>query len=285
MPRRNSAPKERYEAIETLLLWEGRVSRSRLLDLFDIHETLASRDIAAFREQYPAACEPETSTKSYIRSRNLESALTLGVFSEYQRLVGTLGSQNLASTGVPIESTQLDATAIRHTLFSQIHRAMRLGLCIRVIYRSMSTPQPHERVIRPHSFIQAGPRWHLRAYCAKAAAFRDMNLGRISGVSPEIGSSLPGEDEDLEWQQKVSVRLIPHEGLSAEQARMVREEYMGGTAAVVFTVRAPLVQYVIQSFRAAVDPVRERAPEHLLMVQHPETLPESSCWLLWDHHA
>lgn len=285
MPRRNSAPKERYEAIETLLLWEGRVSRSRLLDLFDIHETLASRDIAGFREQYPAACEPEMSTKSYVSSRNLEPTLTRGVFSEYQRLVGALGSLNLATTGVPIESTQLDATAIRHTLFSQIHRAMRLGLCVRIVYRSMSTPEPHERVIRPHSFIQAGPRWHLRAYCAKAAAFRDMNLGRISAVMPESGISLPGEDEDLEWQQKVSVRLIPHEGLSAEQAQMVREEYMGGTAAVVFSVRAPLVQYVIQSFRAAVDPAREKAPEHLLMVQHPETLPKSSRWLLQERNA
>lgn len=279
MPRRNSAPKERYEAIEILLLWEGRVSRSRLLDLFNIHETLASRDIAGFREQYPGACAPEMSTKSYVSSRNLEPALTLGVFSEYQRLVGALGSLSLASTGVPIESTQLDITVIRYTLFSQIHRAMRLGLCIRIVYRSMSTPEPHERLIRPHSFIQAGPRWHLRVYCAKAVAFRDMNLGRISAVSPESGTSLPGEEEDLEWQQTVSVRLIPHEGLSAEQARMVREEYMRGTAAVVFTVRAPLVQYVIQSFRAAIDPVREKAPEHLLMVQNPETLPQSSRWL------
>ncbi|WP_434658214.1 WYL domain-containing protein [Pseudomonas sp. R3-56] len=162
---------------------------------------------------------------------------------------------------------------------------MRLGLCIRIVYRSMSTPEPHERVIRPHSFIQAGPRWHLRAYCAKAAAFRDMNLGRISAVSPESGSSLPGEDEDLEWQQITSIRLIPHIGLSAEQAQMVREEYMGGTAAVVFSVRAPLVQYVIQSFRAAVDPVREKSPEHLLMVQHPETLPQSSRWLLRECNA
>jgi len=285
MPRRNSAPKERYEAIEILLLWEGRVSRSRLLDLFDIHETLASRDIAGFRERYPAACEPEMSTKSYVSSRNLTPALTLGLFSEYQRLVGALGNLNLASTGVPIESTQLDATAIRYTLFSQIHRAMRLGLCVRIVYRSMTTPEPHERVIRPHSFIQAGPRWHLRAYCAKAAAFRDMNLGRISAVSPERGISLPGQDEDLAWQRMVSVRLIPHKDLSAEQARMVKEEYMGGTSALVFRARAPLVQYIVQSFRAAVDPVRQKVPEHLLMVQDIEKLPHSSRWPLQERNA
>lgn len=279
MPRRNSAPKERYEAIEMLLLWEGRVSRSRLLDLFDIHETLASRDIAGFREQYPAACEPEMSTKSYVSSKSLAPVLTLGVFSEYQRLVGALGCLNAASIGVPIESTLLDATTIRYTLFSQIHRAIRFGLCVRIVYRSMSSPEPHERVIRPHSFIQAGARWHLRAYCSKAAGFRDMNLGRISAVSPESNVNLPGAEDDSEWQEMVSVRLVPHEGLSSEQARMVREEYMGGTAALVFSVRASLVQYIVQSFRAAIDPVREQAPEHLLMVQHPEALPQSSRWL------
>ncbi|WP_443696319.1 hypothetical protein [Pseudomonas sp.] len=48
---------------------------------------------------------------------------------------------------------------------------------------------------------------------------------------------------------------------------------MGGTAATVFNVRAPIAKYLIQSFRAAIDPERERAPEHLLMVYQPEELP------------
>ncbi|MDB6143362.1 MAG: hypothetical protein JWP80_2406 [Pseudomonas sp.] len=54
---------------------------------------------------------------------------------------------------------------------------------------------------------------------------------------------------------------------------MVREQYMGGTAATVFNVRASIAKYLIQSFRAAIDPERERAPEHLLMVYQPEELP------------
>jgi hypothetical protein len=38
-------------------------------------------------------------------------------------------------------------------------------------------------------------------------------------------------------------------------------------------VRAAIAKYLIQSFRAAIDPERERAPEHLLMVYQPEELP------------
>jgi len=278
MPRRNSAPQERYEAIEILLLWEGRVSRSRLLDLFNIHETLASRDIAGFRLEYPNACEAEPSSKSYVSTPRLQPVLTRGVFGEYQRLIGAAGSLNAISAGIPFESSQLDATAIRPALFSRLHRAMRLGLCVRVVYRSMSTPQGHERLIRPHSLIQAGPRWHLRAYCDKARAFRDFNLGRISAVSLADEQVLPGEDQDEQWHRVISVRLVPHRDLSAEQARMVREEYMGGTAAIVFNVRASLAKYVIQSFRAALDPERERVPEHLLMLQQPIDMPIEAQW-------
>jgi hypothetical protein len=36
---------------------------------------------------------------------------------------------------------------------------------------------------------------------------------------------------------------------------------------------APIAKYLIQSFRAAIDPERETAPEHLLMVYQPEELP------------
>lgn len=278
MPRRTSAPKQRLEAIEILLLWEGRVSRSRLLDLFDIHETLASRDIAGFRADHPEACEPEMASKSYVASWNLRPMLTHGRFEEYQRLIGAVGSLDSVSANVPFEHTQIDATVIRFPMFSQIHSAMRLGRCLTVQYRSMSNPEAHERMIRPHSLIQAGPRWHIRAYCAKANGYRDFNLGRISAVSLLEQASLPGQEQDTDWHNIVSIRLVPHRGLSAQQAMMVREEYMGGTAATVFTVRVPMAKYLIQSFRAAVDPERERAPEHLLMVSHPENLPKGSTW-------
>lgn len=48
---------------------------------------------------------------------------------------------------------------------------------------------------------------------------------------------------------------------------------MGGAAAIVFNVRASLAKYVIQSFGAALDPERERMPEHLLMLQQPIDMP------------
>jgi len=278
MPRPPFEADSRHRAIETLLLWEGRVSRARLLELFGVHGTQASRDLASFRQAYPAACEPEPATKSYVVSALFRPTLTTGDFPTYQRLVGAAGSPDEVRAGVPVLSTVPDATHIDHRVFRILHRAMRDGRAVKIAYRSLNAPNRHERLIRPHALIQAGPRWHLRAWCDQVKAFRDFNLGRIAQATLQTHVELPGAEADSAWNSQVKVRFVPHRGLSREQAQLVRDEYMGGTTALVHEVRVPLVRYLVQAFRAAVDPVHEPAPAHLLMVQAPESLPAGALW-------
>lgn len=278
MPRSPLDAAGRHEAIELLLLWEGRVSRSRLLELFGMHETQASRDISSFRKAHPTACDHDLASKSYTVRQIYRPTLTTGDFSSYQRLIGTAGLADKVLAAVPVCSTHLDATNIAYPLFREIHRAMREGYAVEIEYRSLSTPVRHERVVRPHVLIQAGPRWHVRAWCARTNGFRDFNLGRISKVQAVGGVALPGADADSAWQSELRVRLVPHPGLSPPQAQLVRDEYMGGTTAMVHTVRVPMVRYLIQAFRAAIDPKREPAPEYLLMVDAPADLPSGALW-------
>lgn len=89
---------------------------------------------------------------------------------------------------------------------------------------------------------------------------------------------LPGKDEDVQWATKASIRLIAHPQLTAAQREMVREEYMQGTSGLRFEVEVPLVQYVIQAYRAGLDPQRHPAPDYLLMVDQPESLPDGAIW-------
>lgn len=278
MPRSPIDAAGRQEAIEILLLWEGRVSRARLLELFGMHETQASRDIASFRKTHPTACDHDLGSKSYIVRQIYRPTLTAGDFASYQRLIGASGVTDQVVAGVPVMSCNLDATSIAYPLFRQIHRAMRDGCAIRIEYCSLSTPERHERAIRPHTLIQAGPRWHVRAWCARAKGFRDFNLGRISSVEAANELTLPGPELDVEWQTEVKVRFVPHRALSPQQAQLVRDEYMGGTTAIVHTVRSPMVSYLVQAFRAAIDTEREPAPEYLLMVDAPAELPRGALW-------
>jgi len=87
--------------------------------------------------------------------------------------------------------------------------AIREGKHLTIEYHSLSNPDRHQRTIRPHAFIQAGPRWHLRAYCEGAEAFRDFNLGRISKVLDPKATSLPGSDADTCWNTNIEFRLVP----------------------------------------------------------------------------
>ncbi|WP_205746284.1 WYL domain-containing protein [Dyella amyloliquefaciens] len=242
-----------------------------------MHETIASRDLLAFRRQYPRALEGDPSGKAYDASIGLRPELTQGTFAEYQQLIGING-EGVSGSTIPIESSRLDHTQIDYRSFSRLHSAIRMGTSVLIEYRSMSHPEKHQRLIRPHSFIQAGPRWHVRAFCKESDDFRDFNLGRISSIKQDLDLSLPGLVDDRDWNTFVRLRLVPHRGLSALQQKLVRDEYMAGTTAHVFEVRKPMAHYLMQSFRAAVDPLKETPPDFLLMVDESEPLPEGALW-------
>lgn len=268
MPKSANNPDERQRAIEILLLWEGRVSRARLLELFDVHGTVLSRDIAAYREAFPDACSSYSAGRAYEVTSWAKPQLTKGYFAEYEGLVGTRPAEGLRAS-VELVSTEQHATNIHYRPFSRIHAAIRDCQQVLIQYRSLSNPEAHQRTIRPHAFVQAGPRWHLRAYCERAQEFRDFNLSRISSVGDPSLSSLPGAELDHAWNAMVKLRLVPHPALNALQSKLVRDEYMGGTVAVVFDVRQAVAKYVVRAFHAAIDTDTQLPPAYILAVDKP----------------
>lgn len=272
MAKTTRGQKGRLKAIETLLLWEGQVSRPRLAEIFDVHGTVLSRDMAAYVQLVPDNCEYDTGARAYVATPYAHPQLTDGRFSEYEGLVGTIPLQGLCA-GVELVSTQQHATNISYRPFSRLHLAIREGKQIQIEYRSLSNPEAHDRTIRPHAFIQAGPRWHVRAYCAKAKEFRDFNLGRISRVDDPAHSLLPGAEADRAWDTLIMLRLTPHPRLNVAQAQLVRDEYMAGTVAKVFEVRLPVSKYVVQAYRAAIDTSTQLPPDFILAVHKPNELP------------
>lgn len=270
VPKTTATADERRRAIEILLLWEGRVSRGRLLELFDVHGTLISRDITAYREAFPDACSPVGAGRAYVVTPWAKPHLTGGHFAEYEELVGTLPAQGLRAR-VELISIEQHATSIQFRPFSRIHAAIRDGHQVLIQYRSLRNPEAHARTIRPHAFIQAGPRWHLRAYCERAQEFRDFNLSRISSVGDPSASILPGAELDQAWNTRMKLRLVPHPALNSLQSKLVRDEYMHGTVAVVFEVRQPEAKYVVRGFHAAVDVNVQQPPDYILAVHEPNT--------------
>ena len=277
---------QRMTILKLLLIWEGRLNRRRLMELFDIGSNSASVWIREFRENHPDWLAWDTRTRSF---HTTAAAYKAWRTSAPPRLVdATSLAQYLSLVGIPYASTNIDSgqsgllaafpdlSTPSPQIFSVLSEAIRLGRGVQLTYRSMQNPEPHQRFISPHNLIRAGRRWHVRAYCDTRQDFRDYALGRIVEAKLLPSPVSRRENDDKAWMTEVRVRLVAHPDLTSEQESVIRFEYFGNTAARVETCRGALVSYFIQDVRAATDVVNQRPPEYQLAVANPE---EVNPWL------
>ena len=272
--------------LKLLLIWEGRLNRGRLMDLFDLGSNWASVWIREFREQHPDWLAWDTKTRSFHAT---PAAYKAWRASDPRRLAdATSLAQYLALVGLPYAASSVapgeggllaafpDLSTPSPQHFAVLSEAIRLGRAVQLTYRSMKNPEPHPRIISPHNLIRAGRRWHVRAYCDTSQDFRDYALGRIVDVKLLTVSASRTEQDDKTWQTSVPVRLVAHPDLTPEQESLIRFEYFGNTAARVETCRGALVSYFIQDVRAATDVKKQRPPDYQLAVANLE---EVKPWL------
>lgn len=273
--RRSDVQDERLERVARLLIWEGRLSRARLMEQFGLSGTRASEWLKEFREARPEWVEWDSGLRSLVTTRaayraiEKSEAAAVELMGEAEPDVGVLDGDSALI--LPWDFSRLSPY-----IFSRLRLAIKDGVRIGFNYSSMSRPSVHARVIEPHSIIRAGRRWHVRGYCVERRDFRDFVLGRMSDVLLTDEASSHFSAEDAKWNRSVKVRLVAHPALSAEQIQLVRREYFAGTAARSTTCRGPLVPYFIQELRAATDVERQLPPDYQLALDNREECKE---WL------
>ncbi len=276
----------RSQSLEALFLWEGKLSRRRILELFPIRATRASQWILQFRERHPSwvvwnakqrcfMASPEAyvgkSSVDAKRSANSES------LNQYLALLAQPKSRELSSVvRTPWASFHQFSTPLPKT-FATLSQAIERGQSVQIRYRSMRRPEPHKRIIAPHALVLAGRRWHVRAFCFERQEFRDFSLGRLSHVVTLDGLSTHTATEDVAWNTWVPVTLLAHPSLTHDQASVIRFEFFNDTSASTETCRGALVAYFIQDVRAATDTRVQRPPEFQLAVGN---MTEVQPWLL-----
>ena len=82
---------------------------------------------------------------------------------------------------------------------------------VSIIYTSLSSGSAARELV-PHSIIDNGLRWHVRAYDRKSNSFRDFVLTRISKVTIKDDVPQNHEDklEDHQWMRMMPLQLVPH---------------------------------------------------------------------------
>lgn len=267
---------ERVAKVGKILLWEGRVSRSRLISEFGLSPIRASEWLRDFREAHPAW----VTWNSKLRA-NVATAMA---YSDAERASNDSRPNSISPMLVPhalsAPGTHLpvswDLSHASPRTFSRLNLAIADRLRVKFLYCSMENPEPHERTIEPHTLVKAGRRWHVRGYCLDRQDFRDFVVGRMSKVRLLSEPSVANIETDVAWSTVTQLRIVAHPALTTAQQRVIRNEYFNGAAARVESCRAALLSYLVQEIRAATDPDRQQPPEYQLAVENTK---ECRQWL------
>jgi predicted DNA-binding transcriptional regulator YafY len=253
----------RYRYIETIALWEGRLTTRHLCDTFGIGRQQASKDINNYiRRVGPGNLEYDKYLKGYKPTPDYTPRVTQGLADEYLHLMARNNEllnvfESLSLNVANVEVLSVPVRDVRPEVLRPIMQAARQQKRLEVDYVSINNPDREGRIIVPHTLVYTGLRWHVRAWCEKNLEYRDFVLSRFREI-PEIMDESPhGEARDDEWNTRVTIRIAPDPRLSRAQREVVEVDYgmQGGVLEV--TTRGKLVSYALKLLH--VDPGEAQA--------------------------
>ena len=214
----------RYRLIETIALWEGRLTTNHICHSFGIGRQQASKDINTYlRELAPGNLVYDRHLKGYVPADRFRPVVTRGVVNEYLDLLAR--QQNLSTTFESLNIGLPDSTVVQgpnRVIAPETMRAVvtatRQGRQLRASYASLSRPEAVESILEPHTLVCAGDSWHLRAWCDSNREFRDFALSRFR-TSPEAlrQRARHTRDQDEHWNRQVTLVVTPDQRLTQAQ--------------------------------------------------------------------
>lgn len=252
----------RLDEIETVLYWEGQIDNARIRELLGVKTVWASRLLAELivrmkgKVLRPRKHGPVILEEHLARKRSSPTP--------YLKILGR-------SPLSPSQWTdaRIDLTTVCPAVFSAVHRAIELGVGIRISYRSMSNPKGSARVVYPHTVVRAPRRLHLRGWCAQSQDFRDFVLARIQSAAVTDDPAPHSAAADMAWNRDVELTLVPHPALTPDQQTLIADEFFPGARARKLRVKEALAGYVVQDLRLATNLENHRPPEYQLFLANP----------------
>lgn len=259
-----------------ILLWEGRISRSRLIAEYGLSPIRASEWLRDFRASFPEWVAWDSRLKADLAtSKAYADAERAAKSSQPSPIDEMLVPYAPDAPGRPL-SVSWDFVHTSPRTFSRLNLAIADLQRVKFLYCSMNNPELHERTIEPHSLVRAGRRWHVRGFCLLRQDFRDFVLGRMTKAQLLAEPCTADASADVSWSTVLKVRLVAHPRLSPAQQLVVRNEYFNGASARVESCRAALLNYMVQELMAATDVKRQVPPDYQLAVENTE---ECRQWL------
>ncbi|MFT5923127.1 MAG: hypothetical protein ACI9LE_000101 [Paraglaciecola sp.] len=243
------AQADRLAFIDFSLQFLGHVARTDLIQRFKTGLAASTRDFSTYKQLAPHNLILRHQTKSYHRTNDFQS-----IFNHDPQVILTSlsrGFGNGISTGIQPSEQCFDAVRLIHpniVIIASIMRAIHNKQAIKCGYVSVSSGET-ERALVPHSIINNGHRWHVRAYDRKSNRFRDFVATRFTFANELQGPVHVHEASpyDHQWQQIVKIVLVPHPKIM--QSKAIEMDYNMSDGMLSIQLRAAVAAYVLRQWQ------------------------------------
>jgi hypothetical protein len=256
------AQKERLAFIDFSLQYYGQVARADLIQRFRIGLAACTRDLTAYRELSPNNLKLLHQTKSYHRTESFKPIFEHDPETILAGLCRGFGDG--LSSGIYLSEHCIDATRLIHPkseVIATVMRAISKQHALLCDYVSLSSGLTKREIV-PHTLINNGQRWHVRAFDRKSAEFRDFVCTRLQKVTlisqplnlknemlTEYSSDVKPVElkaNDTQWNTIVSVVLKVHPNIAHQHA--IELDYNMLEGALQLEVRASLLGYLLRQW-------------------------------------
>jgi hypothetical protein len=280
------ATRQRLQYIEVMAWYTGVVTRSDVARAFGLSDPAATKDLKLYGDLAPGNLVYNHSVFGFVPGEgfaavfaDLTPAAVLPVVAANLAVAnGPYGDERIY--GLPTASLPLPARLPGPQTLAQITRAIHGRRKLRVGYRSLSQREGGtERVLEPHTLVNTGLRWHVRAYSEDTCDFRDFVLSRITGAHCLEAPAESGEQYDDDWVESVSLVLAPHAGLDADRRESLLLDYGASEAVIEVSVRRALLGYVLQRLSVDTTPDHSLNPNaYQLMLLNRDEIEPFAAW-------
>lgn len=275
----------RLAFIDLRLQYDGRVNRKDLQGFFGISIPQASADLDLYKQKAGSNLTYDGSARAYIAEPDFNPitgrSTAASYLDELYRLASGLVSPDETFVGFvpPIGVVATPVRDIRAREVATLVRAIRDKKALAVVYQSMDSDDPVERVITPHALGFDGLRWHMRAWCHQRRAFRDFAIGRTEVVGEVGGVAAIDPADDVGWTTMVDIVLVPHPKLSESQRTAVMRDYGMKEGRYLLSCRKAMVFYTLRHLNLESPVIQERAARQHVVVANRN---EVECWMAED---
>lgn len=278
--------RQRLQYIEIMAYYTGVVTRSDVARAFGISDAAATKDLKLYGDLAPDNLLYRHNVFGFVPNETFEP-----LFADLTPAnVLPMIAANLAATsgpygdepiyGISVDSLPLPNRLPDREVLAQIIRAIKNRNKLQVSYHSLSNRDSNQhRILEPHSLVNTGLRWHIRAYNEETYDFRDFVLSRFADAQllPEAAESSPQYDDD--WMEMVALQLVPHPRLSESKQASLLIDYRCEGKVIEIQVRRALIAYLLQ--RLSVDTTADHSlnPDaHQLVVLNRDEIEPFAGW-------